>query len=103
MRVRNRRAEMNVPPSRKAAVYVATQYADTFRTGAVFFERLASASHVEVGAEWSIDGAVSVVTDDARIFIPMEELVDVEAELARLNKEKGDGGKESCQRDGQAE
>ena len=86
--VRNRRAEMNVPPSRKAAVYVATQYADTFRTGAVFFERLASASHVEVGAEWSIDGAVSVVTDDARIFIPMEELVDVEAELARLNKEK---------------
>lgn len=86
--VRNRRAEMNVPPSRKAAVYVATQYADTFRTGAVFFERLASASQVEVGAEWSIEGAVSVVTDDARIFIPMQELVDVEAELARLNKEK---------------
>ena len=86
--VRNRRAEMNVPPSRKAAVYVATQYADTFRTGAVFFERLASASQVEVGAEWLIEGAVSVVTDDARIFIPMQELVDVEAELARLNKEK---------------
>ena len=86
--VRNRRAEMNVPPSRKAAVYVATQYADTFRTGAVFFERLASASQVEVGSEWSIEGAVSVVTDDARIFIPMQELVDVDAELARLNKEK---------------
>ena len=86
--VRNRRAEMNVPPSRKAAVYVATQYEDTFRTGSVFFERLASASHIEVGTEWSIEGAVSVVTDDARIFIPMEELVDVEAELARLSKEQ---------------
>ncbi len=86
--VRNRRAEMNVPPSRKAAIYVATQYEDTFRTGSAFFERLASASRVEVGAEWSIEGAVSVVTDDARIFIPMEELIDVQAELARLKKEQ---------------
>ncbi|MCR4925879.1 MAG: valine--tRNA ligase, partial [Clostridiales bacterium] len=86
--IRNRRAEMNVPPSKKAKVYIETSYKDTFEKGSVFFQRLASASEVEVGEGYSVDGAVSIVTEDAKIFIPMAELVDFEAEKARLMKEK---------------
>ena len=85
--IRNRRAEMNVPPSRKAKVYVASQFADTFANGAKFIKKLAYAGEVEVGEAFDIDGAVTVVTADAKIYIPMEELVDKEAELKRLNKE----------------
>ena len=85
--IRNRRSEMNVPPSRKAKVYVASQFADTFNSGAKFIVKLASASEVEVGSAFDIDGAVTIVTADAKIYIPMTELVDKEAELKRLNKE----------------
>ena len=85
--VRNRRAEMNVPPSRKAKVYVASQFKDTFTNGSKFICKLASASEVEVGDSYDIDGAVTAVTADAKIYIPMDELVDKEAELKRLNKE----------------
>ncbi len=85
--IRNRRSEMNVPPSRKAKVFVASQFADTFKSGAKFIVKLASASEVEVGEEFNIDGAVTVVTADAKIYIPMDELVDKAAELKRLNKE----------------
>jgi valyl-tRNA synthetase len=85
--IRNRRAEMNVPPSRKAKVYVATKFADTFKNGSAFIERLASASGVEVADNFDIDGAVTVVTADAKIYIPMDELVDKKAELERLGKE----------------
>ncbi len=85
--IRNRRAEMNVPPSRKAKVYVETQFSDAFTNGAKFIVKLASASDVEVGSEWSIDGAVTAVTADAKIYIPLAELVDKDAELKRLNKE----------------
>ncbi len=86
--IRNRRAEMNVPPSKKAQVYVETGFADTFTRGAVFMERLASASEVTVGERFDLPGAVSIVTADATIKIPMDELVDKEAERARLSKEK---------------
>ena len=85
--IRNRRAEMNVPPSRKAKVYVATKFADTFRDGTQFIQKLASASEVEVAESFEIEGAVNIVTADAKIYIPMDELVDREKELARLNKE----------------
>lgn len=85
--IRNRRSEMNVPPSRKAKVYVASQFKATFSDGAKFICKLASASEVEVGDSYDLDGAVTVVTADAKIYIPMEELVDKEAELKRLNKE----------------
>ncbi|MCR4563494.1 MAG: valine--tRNA ligase [Clostridiales bacterium] len=87
--VRNRRAEMNVAPSKKAKVYIETAFADTFSDGAVFFKRLASASEVEIGSAFdNMDGAVSIITDSARIYIPLDELVDFKAELERLNKEK---------------
>ena len=85
--IRNRRADMNVPPSRKAKVFVASQFGDTFTNGAKFIVKLAYASEVEVGESFDIEGAVTVVTADAKIYIPMYELVDKEAELKRLNKE----------------
>ena len=85
--IRNRRADMNVPPSRKAKVFVASQFGDTFTNGAKFIVKLVSASEVEVGESFDIEGAVTVVTADAKIYIPMYELVDKEAELKRLNKE----------------
>lgn len=85
--IRNRRAEMNVPPSKKAEVFVETAFTDTFQKGAPFMMRLASASAVTVGEAFEVNGAVSIVTPDATIRIPMEELVDKEAEMARLQRE----------------
>ena len=86
--VRARRAEMNVPPSKKAKVYIDTTYTDTFNFGAQFFERLASASECEVSQSVNVENAVSIITDDAKIYIPLGELIDFEAERARLNKER---------------
>ena len=85
--IRNRRAEMNVPPSKKAKVYIATAYKATFEQGGVFMQKLASASEVEIADAFELEGAVCIVTQDAKIYIPMGELVDFEAEKARLNKE----------------
>lgn len=85
--IRNRRAEMNVPPSRKADVFVETAFTSTFENGIVFLQKMASAANVTVGTSFNMDGAVSIVTADATIKIPLDELVDKEAERARLNKE----------------
>lgn len=85
--IRNRRSEMNVPPSRKAKVYIASDKAEVFEKGGQFIIKLASASEVETGESFNIDGAVTIVTGNAKIYIPMEELVDKEAELARLNND----------------
>ena len=86
--VRNRRAEMNVPPSKKAKIFIETAYEKTFSEGANFFVRLASASEVELVKGYENDEAVAIITEDARLFIPMDELVDFKAELERLEKEK---------------
>ncbi len=86
--VRNRRAEMNVPPSKKAKIFIETSYEKTFSEGANFFVRLASASEVELVKGYENDEAVAIITEDARLFIPMDELVDFKAELQRLEKEK---------------
>ena len=91
--IRNRRAEMNVPPSKKARVFVKTLNTGMFESGAMFIERLASASEVKVSGVAPQQGedfsdAVQVITDSARIFIPLDELVDKEKELARLEKER---------------
>lgn len=85
--VRNRRAEMNVPPSKKAKLYISTEAKDTFASCAVFMTRLASASEVEITDNTDVAGAVRVVTTDAVVQIPMNELVDFAKELERLNKE----------------
>ncbi len=91
--IRNRRAEMNVPPSKKARVFVKTMHTDVFESGAMFIERLASASGVQVSgmapqAGEDFSDAVQVITDGAVIFIPLDELVDKQKELARLEKER---------------
>ena len=85
--IRNRRSEMNVPPSRKAKVYVATKFPQTFEDGKAFIIKLAAASDVAVAESFDIEGAVTIVTADAKLYIPLDELVDKEAELKRLNKE----------------
>ncbi len=86
--VRNRRSEMNVAPSKKAKVIIDTAFTDTFKNGADFFTRLASASEVDIIPGYEDDTAVTIITADAKIYIPMDELVDFKAELERLNKEK---------------
>jgi len=85
--VRNRRAEMNVPNSKKAKVCITSQSPQTFMAGEAYICRLASATEVEVGDEFASEGAVRIVTDAATVFIPMSELVDAEKEIARLEKE----------------
>ena len=85
--IRNRRAEMNVPPSKKASVKISTSFKDTFEAGVSYICRLASASDVEIGDEFSLEGSVRVVTDSATIYMPMNELVDVAAEKERLLKD----------------
>ncbi len=88
--VRNRRAEMNVPPSKKAKTIIVTDKPDVFNKGEAFFIKLASASEVEVREDKDgIDAnAVNVIVPGAEIYLPMSELVDKDKELARLNAEK---------------
>ena len=91
--IRNRRAEMNIAPSRKAAVFIETRYADAFNSAtAPFFARLASASGIEVAESFpadrvSADTCVQVVTPAATAYLPLSDLVDYEKERARLTAE----------------
>lgn len=85
--IRNRRAEMNVPPSKHAKVFIKTDYPETFKSGSAYICRLAYASDTTVVETYEDDSAVCVVTDSATAYMPMSELVDVAAELDRLNKE----------------
>ena len=88
--IRNIRTEMNVVPSRKASMIIVTDNAKLFEGGTAFFEKLAGAKDVTVtNEEKNIpDGAVSVIVEGAKIFIPMDELIDTEKERQRLEKEK---------------
>ena len=86
--VRNIRSEMNVVPSVKAKLYIETAQPEVFANGIMFFERLASASEVEILDKADVKDAVTAVTDAARIFIPLSDIVDTEKERARLDKEK---------------
>ena len=87
--VRARRSDMNVPPSRKAHLLIATDKKAAFEAGRDYICKLAYASEVTVldAAPESTAGTVSVVTDNARMFMPMAELVDLEKEKARIEKE----------------
>ena len=87
--IRARRSEMNVPPSKKAELTVVTEEQAVFTTGIPFLKRLANASEVTVAADAPADvnGLVSVVTSAAKLYIPLAELVDLDAERARLAKE----------------
>ena len=98
--VRNRRAEMNVPPSRKTNLYIATAEPNTFENGIAILNKLAYATQITIGPAFDIEGAVTIVTNDAKVYIPMDELVDKKAELARLNKELETAKKQFAQVNG---
>ena len=88
--VRTRRSEMNVPPSKKARLTVATAEEDTFRLGEAFLKKLAYASEVDfvpVGTAPEA-GSVTVVTHAAQASMPMAELVDIAKELERIAAER---------------
>ncbi len=92
--IRNARANMNVAPSRKAFVYVVSDKEDvrkTFEEGKLFFASLAYASEVMIQADKAgiADDAVSVVIPNATVYMPFSDLVDLSAEIARLEKEEG--------------
>ena len=87
--IRNRRAEMNVPPSKKAALYVVTAKPQVYQEGEGFLQRLAYAEQVTILDKdpENIDGMVCCTTPDAKLYIPMGQLVDVAKELNRVEKE----------------
>ena len=87
--IRARRTEMNVPPSKKAALYILTSKPQVYTEGEGFIQRLAYADTVtmlETEPE-NLDGMVTITTADAKLYIPMGQLVDVAKELARITKE----------------
>ena len=92
--LRARRAEMNVPMSKKVNLTIAASQPEVFEAGKAFFLRLAGAEDVKVcgmeaaEAASGDDGLVEVTTHAARLFMPLAELVDFEKELARIAKEK---------------
>ena len=86
--IRNRRAEMNVPPSKKAKLLIVTADSNTFDAKSkAFFTKLASASEVEIAAAGELENAVQIVSDGAVLYIPLAEVVDTDKERARLTKE----------------
>ena len=85
--VRVRRNEMNVPPSKKAHIYIETAQPAPYAEGSEFIARLAYGSAVEIGASFAVEGTVTAVTDDAKALLPMDDRVDKAAEIARLTKE----------------
>ena len=88
--IRARRAEMNVPPSKKAQVILFTENRQAYEAGSTFFAKLAYASEIQFvdAAPSNVEAMVSVVTKGAQVYMPMGELVDFEKEKARLEKEK---------------
>ena len=87
--IRNRRNEMNVPPSKKAALYIASSFKDTYNEKTeAFFIKLASASQINYVDSYEDENAVQIITDSAKIYIPLGDLVDFEKEKERLEKEK---------------
>ena len=87
--IRNRRAEMNVPPSKKAALFVLAAKPQIFAEGEGFLQRLAYADEVTLldAEPENLDGMVTITTADAKLYIPMGQLVDVAKELDRIGKE----------------
>ena len=93
--IRARRTEMNVPPSKKAALYILTSKPQVYTEGEGFIQRLAYSDTVTLlSAEpENLDGMVTITTADAKLYIPMGQLVDVAKELERIAKELADARK----------
>ncbi|NLL39145.1 MAG: valine--tRNA ligase [Clostridiales bacterium] len=87
--VRALRAEKNVPPSKKSRLIIVTDKDSIFKHGEAFMMKLAFASEIDITetAPENLEEMAVTVTDDARIFIPMAQLVDIEKELLRIDKE----------------
>ena len=87
--VRSRRAEMNVPPSKRPRLIISSDRPEVFEAGRTYLSKLAYAGEVDIVSEApaDTDGMVSVVTGSAKMFMPMAELVDLEKERARIEKE----------------
>ena len=86
--VRTRRSEMNVPPSKKAHLYIETSDTAAFEAEREAIAKLAYCSAVEIGESFpQAEGSVTVVTAACRGYLPMDDLVDKKAETARLTKE----------------
>ena len=87
--IRGRRAEMNVPPSKKAEMLIVTAQPEPYRQGLHFIQRLAFASNISFAdaAPADVTGQISVVTHDATAYLPLSELVDLAAERERIAKE----------------
>jgi valyl-tRNA synthetase len=87
--IRARRAEMNVPPSKKPHLVIITDKTEVFEAGRVYLSKLAYAGDLTVSAETpaSTEGMVAVVTNDAKLYMPLAELVDLRKERERIEKE----------------
>ena len=85
--IRARRAEMNIPLSKKAKLFVVTKYASLFENASVFFEKLSGVSELIVENSYSDENAVNIVTDSATFYIPMADVIDFDKERARLSAE----------------
>jgi valyl-tRNA synthetase len=87
--IRARRTEMNVPPSKKAALHIFTAKPQVFTEGEGFLQRLAYADEVKLleAEPANLDGMVTITTADAKLYIPMGQLVDVAKEIERITKE----------------
>ena len=84
------RSEMNVAPSKRASMFIITDDTALFESGVMFFEKLAGAKDVTVTREDAAvpEGAVSVIVEGAKIFMPLDELIDPVKERERLEKER---------------
>ena len=99
--IRSRRSEMNVPASKRPHLFIAAEDREAYESGKAYLCRLAMTGDVTVSAEPPADteGMVSVVTRDARCFLPLSELVDLDKERERLTKElEKNRGFLECQR-----
>ena len=92
--VRTRRSEMNVPPSKKATLYIETASQAIFEQSTAFLTRLAWADQIVMGSPEDLKGCVQVITDSAKVYMPLSQLVDRDKEIARLTKEK-----QACEKD----
>ena len=98
--VRAQRQKMNIPPSKKAKLFVVTKYNTTFENTAKILEKLASASEVIITDKYESDNAITVATDAGTLYIPLADVVDFDAERKRLSEQmkKNDGEIERIER-----
>lgn len=86
--IRNRRAEMNVAPSKKSKIYIKTKLKDAFEQGKAYISRLAYGESVEICEDMNFDNMAAVISSGAEIYMPLGDLINFDEEIQRLSKEK---------------